>query len=127
VGERWRGGYVRCRQTRIEAFIERTETKTGETLPSAGTSLFSTRPTLNALEDFLSTSAPGASVSDFYNFRCRQGHVIHALMGPDFVNINTPDHLLLATLYAAMEAHTAQPLVYESLSSAASNLRKVMT
>jgi dTDP-glucose pyrophosphorylase len=116
-----RGGYVRVSDSRIEAFIERAEAESGNAFPSPGTSLFSTQPTLRALENFLSTAAPGASVGDFYNFRCRQGHAIHALMGTDFVNINTPDYLLLATLYAAIEAHQSD--VLESLTASATILR----
>ena len=123
ASELQRGGYVSCRGSLIEAFVERAEPEPTDSFPSPGTSLCRTTTTLKAIEDFLAAAPPGESVGDFYNFRCRQGHAIHALMGPDFVNINTPDNLLLATLYATMEAYPAESPTQAPLSALASSLR----
>lgn len=118
-----RGGYAHCSGGYVEAIIEKAEPEPENAFPSPGTTLFSTQDTLAAIEAFLQSVPPGASVGDFFNFRCQLGQRLQALMGPDFVNINTPNYLLLANLYGALEALSEQSDLYASLAATATALR----
>jgi hypothetical protein len=52
-----------------------------------------------------------------------RGRRVRALIGPDFVNINTQDSLLLANLYAAVDRHPPGSPLHDSLAAAAHALR----
>jgi hypothetical protein len=54
------------------------------------------------------------------------GRVVRALTEPDFININTPDYLLLANLYAAMEHHAPDTLIYTQLAKLAALMRTTL-
>ncbi|MDX2136656.1 MAG: nucleotidyltransferase family protein [Chloroflexota bacterium] len=125
IEESKRGGYVTVVDGFVVSHIEATGILNAESYPSTGTSLMNTADVIMDAEAFLQKQPGASSIGDFMEYRAavlkRQ---VRALMGPDFVNINTPDFLLLANLYAAMERHGAGSTVYPEMARLADFMRK---
>lgn len=78
------------------------------------------------LRDFFTQYPANVAVGEIFEFRRILGRSVRAIIGPDFINVNSPDHLLLAGLYVAMEAHQDKPDLCEAFATAAALLRRAM-
>jgi dTDP-glucose pyrophosphorylase len=78
------------------------------------------------LRDFFTKYPANLAVGEIFEFRRTLGRSVRAIIGPDFINVNSPDHLLLAGLYVAMEAHQDKPDLCEAFATAAALLRRAM-
>jgi dTDP-glucose pyrophosphorylase len=78
------------------------------------------------LRDFFTQYPANLAVGEIFEFRRMLGRSVRAIIGPDFINVNSPDHLLLAGLYVAMEAHQDKPELCEAFATAAALLRRAM-
>jgi dTDP-glucose pyrophosphorylase len=78
------------------------------------------------LSDFFTKYPANLAVGEIFEFRRTLGRSVRAIIGPDFINVNSPDHLLLAGLYVAMEAHQDKPDLCEAFATAAALLRRAM-
>lgn len=124
ASETLRGGYVTVRDGRIVSYVEKTGILDAEGLPSTGTLLVTTEVLRDDLARFIAVSPAASSIGDFLEYRVSAlGREVWTVEEPDFVNINTPDYLLLANLYAAMERHGEGSPVYDNLARSAAALR----
>lgn len=87
-----------------------------------GVALFS-RDLIDDLAQFFTQYPANLASGEIFEFRRLLGKPVRAIVGPDFLNVNSPDHLLLAGLYVAMEKHTDQPELCAALATAAAALR----
>ena len=78
------------------------------------------------LRDFFTQYPANLAVGEIFEYRRVLGRSVRAIIGPDFINVNSPDHLLLAGLYVAMEAHQDKPDLCEAFATAAALLRRAM-
>lgn len=119
------GGLVYCDGDRVLSVVERPQAAVeGRPLRWSGIALFDSSAALADLEDFVSESNDDPPPGDFFEFRRRRGRDLRCVSGPDFVNVNSPDQLLLASLYARLEADSAGPAVSGPLNEAARALRR---
>jgi NDP-sugar pyrophosphorylase family protein len=122
--ETLRGGYVTVRDGQIISYVERTGIRDAEGLPSTGTLLVTTDALREDMTRFIAAAPTASSIGDFLEYRVAVlGRQVWTVEEPDFVNINTPDYLLLANLYAAMERHGEGSPVHDELARAAAALR----
>jgi molybdopterin-guanine dinucleotide biosynthesis protein A len=124
----WRlGGLVHAVDGRVEAFIERPDAR--PTVPVrrwSGLVVSARRRAMTDLDVFIRQAPPDAPLGDFLEFQRARGCSFRVVDGPDFVNVNTPDDLLLASLRArlAAEGHTPPSPLTEALLAAAERLRR---
>jgi len=122
--ERGRGGLILHRGDRVDRVIEEPK---GETLDDAlrwsGLALVNRQRALVGLESFLAIAPADAPPGDFLDFQCRNGVVSRLVESPDFVNVNSPDDLLLASLYARLEREAGQSSLSKELSRIARSFR----
>lgn len=123
--ELMQGGLVYCRERGVAAVIERPQRAPSGALRWSGLALFS-HQLYEDLDLFLSLGTTGQPVGDLFEFRRKRGRPLYAIDGPDFVNVNSLDHLFLATLYRAMAVYTADKRLYNTLSDAAIHLRNTL-
>jgi NDP-sugar pyrophosphorylase family protein len=118
------GGIVSTDGDEILAVIERpTSDFSGRPLRWSGLALSDRARALSDLESYLPERTEGGPPGDFFEFQRRRGRDLRCVTGPDFVNVNSPDHLLLASLYARLEADPAPGDLATSLSAATKTLR----
>lgn len=118
------GGIVSTDGDRILAVIERpTSDFSGRPLRWSGLALSDRTRALADLGSYLPERTDGGPPGDFFEFQRRRGSALRCVTGPDFVNVNSPDHLLLASLYARLEADLAPGDLAQSLEAAAEALR----
>ncbi len=91
-----------------------------------GVSLFNTRELADDLADFFTKLSPTLAVGEIFEFRRTLGRPVRAILGPDFINVNSPDQLLLAGLYVAMENHQEDSELCDAFANAAALLRRAM-
>lgn len=119
------GGLVYEEGHSVVSIIERPiGQSTGTPLRWSGIALFGRRPALEAMEVFAADSVDDRPPGDFFEFQRQRGRDLRCVPGPDFVNVNSPDQLLLASLYARLEADSASESLSKSLSDAAEALRR---
>jgi NDP-sugar pyrophosphorylase family protein len=124
ASETLRGGYVTVREGRIVSYVERTGILDAAGLPSTGTLLVTTDVLRDDMSRFIAMSPAASSIGDFLEYRVATlERQVWTVEEPDFVNVNTPDYLLLANLYAAMERHGESSPMYDELARAAAALR----
>ena len=98
------GGLVYEEANRVRSIVERPVGEiVGTPLRWSGTALFARRPALEGMEDFAAASGDDRPPGDFFEFQRQRGRDMRCVLGPDFVNVNSPDQLLLASLYAGLE------------------------
>jgi NDP-sugar pyrophosphorylase family protein len=119
------GGIVHCRGQEIVAVVERPQPARGGELRWSGLALFS-RELLDVLPVFLLQAPTGSPVGNLFEFCRQRGYILRAVWGPDFVNINSPNHLLLAALYAAIESWQGQTGLLDAFAEAATRLRHAL-
>ena len=118
------GGIVYQEDDRIRSILERPiSVVTGSPLRWSGVALSHRRQALADLDHFANRLSDDPPPGDFFEFQLRRGRDLRCISGPDFVNVNTPDHLLLASLYARLEADADRSPLSSSLTVAASSLR----
>ena len=131
--ERGLGGLIYEQGDEVLSIVERPAgTIPGTPLRWSGTALFSRGPALEAMEVFAADSGDDRPPGDFFDFQRQRGREVRCVWGPDFVNVNSPDQLLLASLYAGLEADSAgkdgledgRGSLSKSLSDAAEALRR---
>ncbi len=122
-----RGGLVYAHEDgESYSIVEKPETNPGANgLRWTGVALFS-RDLIDDLAQFFTQHPANLAVGEIFEFRRAMGKPVRAIVGPDFLNVNSPDHLLLAGLYVAMEKHAHQPELCASLAIAAAALREKM-
>ncbi len=121
------GGIVYREENRIRSILERPiSVVTGRPLRWSGVALFHRRQALVDLELFATGLPDDPPPGDFFEFQRLRGRDLRCVPGPDFVNVNTPDHLLLASLYARLEADADRGPLSSSLTDAASALRHAL-
>lgn len=119
------GGLVYPDGDRVRSVVERPPAKVeGRPLRWSGSALFDSSAALADLEDFMPESNDDPPPGDFFEFQRRRGRDLRYVSGPDFVNVNSPDQLLVASLYARLEADSAGTAVSDPLAEAASALRR---
>jgi NDP-sugar pyrophosphorylase family protein len=119
------GGLVYCRDGTVEAVVECPQSDSKKGKRWSGVALFGQR-LREDLESFVSLCPEGSRMGDFLDFRRKRGRSLRALVGSDFVNINSTEHLLLATLYAAIGAHDSQVELSDLLRQTALHLREAI-
>lgn len=122
-----RGGYVTVVDGCIVSYTEQAGILDAQGSPSTGNTLVTTAELVEDCQRFIA-AAPGAgSIGDFFDYRVQTlGRVVRALTEPDFININTPDYLLLANLYAAMEHHAPDTAIHTQLAQLAALMRTTL-
>jgi|YNPBryulayer2012_1023412.scaffolds.fasta_scaffold02362_1 dTDP-glucose pyrophosphorylase len=123
--ELMQGGIVRCHDQEIVAVIERPQPAYGDELRWSGIALFG-RELGSDLEAFLEETPNDSPLGDLFEFYRKRGHLLRAILVPDFVNVNSPDHLLLASLYVAIESHHGATTLQKALVKAAKQLRSTL-
>jgi NDP-sugar pyrophosphorylase family protein len=121
----WRlGGLVYEDGGEVVSIVERpSSAPTGTPLRWSGVALFDRRPALEDLARFVAESPDDPPPGEFFEFQRQRGRDLRCEPGPDFVNVNSPDHLLLASLYARLEACPPGEPLATSLAEAARTLR----
>ncbi len=119
------GGLAYCHGEVITALVERPESISTGAMRWSGTALFSRR-LMEDLEKFLSGFPANSPIGDMFEFRRKCGRVLRSISVPDFVNINSTTHLMLACLYAGAQAHRDHSDVCNVLLHAAESLRQVI-
>ncbi len=74
-------------------------------------------------EAFLSIAPADSPVGDFFEFQRARARDIRCVWGPDFVNVNSSDHMLLASLMARLEKPFASDPPRTALAQSATSLR----
>lgn len=121
-----RGGLLYTDGQAIRAIVERPDPNaTSDALRWNGVALFN-RQLADDLQAFLPKASASVAIGDIFEYRRTLGKPIRAIPVSDFINVNSPDHLLLAGLYVAMEAHQDKPELCEAFAKAASELRRAM-
>ena len=122
-----RGGLVYATQEDVDEVAEKPTDHPGENgLRWNGVAIFDTHSLAEDLTQFLNEFPATLAVGEIFEFRRARGRPVRALHNPDFININSPNHLLLASLYVAAETYRDQPAIAESLTKAAAALRVTM-
>lgn len=118
------GGLVYHEQGKVLSILERpTTTVSGRPLRWSGIALSLRDHALTDLEAYTSDLPDDSPLGDFFEFQRHRGRDLRCVSGPDFVNVNAPDQLLLASLYARLEADTVRDPLSSSLAEAARSLR----
>jgi NDP-sugar pyrophosphorylase family protein len=121
-----RGGLVYARGQEVYSIVEKPQpTPAEDALRWNGIALFN-RDLLDDLQVFLSDSSANQAIGDIFEYRRSLGRPVRIIPCTDFINVNSPDHLLLAGLYVAMEAHQDKPELCEAFANAAALLRRAM-
>ncbi len=110
-------GVVQVRGSEVESLLASAirPRVTGRELRPArwsGNVVLSRSQTLADLDEFLCLGdRDDTPIEDFLEFQRARGRRFHSVEGPDFVNVNTPQDLVLASLYALIERTpcTGQP------------------
>lgn len=122
--ERSLGGILDVEGDRVRRVIERpTSSSPPAALRWSGVAFAPRAATLAALEEFLVGLTDAPAPGDFFEHLRARGTVVGAAVGPDFVNVNSPDQLLLASLYARLERDPSREPLGEILAEAARALR----
>ena len=122
-----RGGYVTVVDGCIISYTEQAGILDAQGSPSTGNTLVTTVELIDDCQRFIAAVPRAGSIGDFFDYRVQMlGRVVRAITEPDFININTPDYLLLANLYAAMEHHAPDSAIYSSLESLAALMRTTL-
>lgn len=121
----WRaGGLVFTQDNRVERICERPiEAPRGATQRWSGNALIHRARCAEDLGSFLAIAPDDTPPGDFFEFQRQSGLPFSIINGPDFVNINTPDHLVLASLYALLNSHPSPSGLSESIQKSAELLR----
>ncbi|MGH7555518.1 MAG: hypothetical protein ACREMQ_21165, partial [Longimicrobiales bacterium] len=96
---------------------------TGQPARWSGVALIDRVQAMKDLATFLSDAPPDSPPGDFFEFQRARGRDFRCIHGSDFVNVNSPDHLLLASLYARLEKATAGGDLSTTLARSAESLR----
>lgn len=122
------GGLVYHEEGKIRSIVERPISDVhGRPLRWTGIALSHRRQALADLEVFTSGLPVDSPLGDFFEFQRDRGRDLRCVTVPDFVNVNSPDHLLLASLYAKLEADSVPDLLSSRLAEAAKSLRHDLT
>src|SRR5258708_7879402 len=104
-----RGGLLYANGLDIYAVVERPDPNANnDALRWNGIALFN-RQLADDLEVYLPQAASSVAIGDIFEYRRALGKTVRAVPVSDFINVNSPDQLLLAGLYVAMEAHQDKP------------------
>jgi NDP-sugar pyrophosphorylase family protein len=118
------GGLVYQDQGRIHNVVERPgKICKGSPMRWSGTALVERSRALTDIDAFLLDSEADSPAGEFFEFQCARGNHLECVTGPDFVNVNSPDHLLLASLYAKLESVGSDEHLWANLAEAARSLR----
>ena len=118
------GGLVLQHHGLVQSVVEQPSREIlGKPLRWSGVFMVDRRSARTDLEVFLGSAQPDARPGDFLDYRCRQGVVSRVVDCPDFVNVNTPDELLLASLYARIESASDNNESTRALEGAAQAVR----
>jgi hypothetical protein len=122
------GGIVYCSTERVISIVElpQSNPQIEGAARWSGIALFGTKEITQELECFLPRVPQGSPEGDLFEFRRERGTRIQAIWGPDFVNVNSPEHLLLTTLYAAAENFCNQSGLKSLIMRPASVLRNML-
>lgn len=122
-----RGGMVYAHEDgEAYSIVEKADPNAGsDGLRWNGVALFNYQ-LVDDLRDFFTKHSANLAVGEIFEFRRTLGRSVRAIIGPDFINVNSPDHLLLAGLYVAIEAHQDKPDLCEAFATAAAVLRRAM-
>jgi hypothetical protein len=121
-----KGGIVEQDNGKVYRIIERpmgTPALTEQPARWSGVALIDRARALKDLETFLPNAPADSPPGDFFEFQRTRGLDFRCTAGPDFVNINSPDHLLLASLYARLEKRAAAGDLSTALAWSAASLR----
>ncbi len=75
------------------------------------------------LEAFLAAGEVTAPIGNFFEHYLRKGHELRAFRVSDFINVNTPNDMFLASMYRALELHCANDGLRQRLSEVTSSVR----
>jgi NDP-sugar pyrophosphorylase family protein len=120
------GGIVDQDAGKVYRVIERptgTLALTGQPARWSGVALIDRVRAMKDLATFLPDAPADSPPGDFFEFQRAQGRDFRCIHGSDFVNVNSPDHLLLASLYARLEKSTAGSDISSALARSAESLR----
>jgi hypothetical protein len=111
----------------IDAIVEKPDVNaSAEGVRWNGVGLFDVDSFAGDLEHYLTQFPANSAIGEIFEYRRTLGHSVRAILGSDFINVNSPDHLLLAGLYVAMENHQDKPELCEAFANAAALLRRAM-
>jgi dTDP-glucose pyrophosphorylase len=121
-----RGGLVYVNGQEVTAIVERPdEHASSDALRWNGIALFN-HQLADDLRMLLAQTLTDVAIGDIFEYRRSMSKPVRAVFVSDFINVNSPDHLLLAGLYVAIEAHHDNPELCEAFRKAASLLRSAM-
>src|SRR5262249_49384058 len=73
------------------------------------------RGVVSDLKEFVARAA-ASPIGDFFEHYRAEGNGLRAFRVPDFINVNTPDDMFLASMYRATELHDADDALGRELS-----------
>lgn len=117
------GGLVYSTGLVVEAIVERPQPATGTGTRWSGIALFN-KEIQSDLKNFLKVAPSRAPEEEFFAFCLNQGRQVRAVFGPDFINVNSPEHLLLAALYTFSEVYETDDEMYHLFANTACQFRR---
>jgi NDP-sugar pyrophosphorylase family protein len=119
-----KGGIVICdEEQRIQSVLEAPIDGNRNGTRWSGLAVFG-RDVKSHLEAFVAGHGGASPIGDFFEDYRAQGNELRAFEVPDFINVNTPDDMFLASMYRAMELHDARDAFGDEFSSVTTRFRK---
>lgn len=118
-----KGGIVICdAEQRIQSVLEAPIDGNTKGTRWSGLAVFG-RDIKSHLEEFVAGHSGPSPIGDFFEDYRAQGNELRAFKVPDFINVNTPDDVFLASMYRAMELHDASDALGEEFINVTTRLR----
>ncbi len=122
--EMQQGGLVYHADGKVTGIVERHgPATTGQPVRWSGIALIDRARAASDLEAFRADAPADSPAGDFFEFQRARARDIRCVWGPDFVNVNSSDHLLLASLLARLEKPFASDPLRTSLAQCTASLR----
>lgn len=119
------GGIVYCKETTIESILEAPlkDLSPEKAMRWSGLALFDPQEIREEFDEFLQCAPAASPEGDLFEFRRKRGRHIATVPTPDFINVNSEDHLLLVSLLAASKGLGNNPNVSDLTDRLAYELR----
>lgn len=116
------GGVVQIKDNEITLIKEKPSKAKGTELRWSGLTLLS-KDTILELENFLSSYTVDTRIGDFFEYCRQKGYLVSPVIIPDFININSPEYLLLASMCNYLEKLPSQDRLRKLLETSIAEMR----
>jgi NDP-sugar pyrophosphorylase family protein len=119
-----KGGIVVCdAEQRIHSILETPIEGNAEGVRWSGLTVFNCH-LVRHLKGFIAGGESDSPIGNFFEYYRAKGNELRAFRVSDFINVNTPDDMFLASMYRAMELQNANDTLGRGLSEVTSSVRK---